>query len=180
MAADITIKRGDLLPSLTVIARDAVGPVDLAGATAAFKMRSVLNGALAIENQASVAAGIPFTASGATLSATAHGLNNGESVTVKSTGALPSPLSTQKEYFVINAAADTLQLSQVPGGVAVTTTNAGSGVHALLSGRVTYQWEAGDTNSPGTFLAEVETIIAGKSLSYPNGRHFKVEIIADV
>lgn len=179
MAADLTIKQGNLQPAVTLIARDAVGPVDLDGVTAIFRMRSVLNGAKVVEDVADCAVSIQFTVSGSTLTATSHGLNNGESVTLKTTGALPAGFSAQKEYFVINATANTLQLALVKDGSPISASG-GSGTHSLLSGRITYDWQSGDTSTPGTYITETETTIGGKPLSYPNTRQLRVEVISSL
>ncbi len=180
MAADFSVKQGNLLPGITVIVRDSVGPADLEGAAAVFIMRSVLNGATVVNDAAECAGAIAFLASGATLTAALHGLNNGEAVTLRSTGALPPPFSSQKEYFVVNATVNTLQLALVPGGTPIITTNSGSGTHALLSGRVSYQWQVGDTDVAGTYVAEVKTTIDGKPLTYPNTRQFRVEVTSNL
>lgn len=179
MDARFTIKRSDLLRDVVIIAQDSVGPVDLDGVTVTFRLVNILTGAVAIEaGAATAAASIPFTASGATLTANGHNLINGEEVTGKSTGVLPGNLSTQTKYFVINATVNTLQLALVKGGTPITTANAGSGTHSLLSGRLTYAWQAGETNIAGTYHAEFITLKDGKPFTYPNTDPFIVEILA--
>jgi hypothetical protein len=179
MAADFTIKRNDLLRNVIIIASDAVGPVDLDGVTATFRMVNVLTGAVKVNDApATAAASIPFTASGATISAPAHNLNNNENVTVKTTGALPGNLSTSQKYFVVGATQNALGLALIPGGPAIVTSGAGSGTHSLLSGRVTYEWTAGDTNTPGTYSAEFTTLRGGLPFSFPNADPFLIEVIS--
>lgn len=56
-------------------------------------------------------------------------LPNGTVVTFTTTGALPEPLVAATEYYVINRAANTFQLSLTEGGSAINTTTAGSGTH---------------------------------------------------
>lgn len=179
--ADQTIKRNDLLPSITVICRDAIGPVDLFGHTASFSMVNVLTGQPKISNVAATVLTDPtFTASGATLTANAHGLNDGEDVTLKTTGTLPGGLSAQKRYYVVNASTNTLQLATQPGGAAITTTGAGTGTHTLLTGKVKYDWQGTDKDTAGTFFAEATTTIGGETLTYPNDGHLVIEVVSDL
>lgn len=179
MDANFTIRRGDLLRDVVIIVRDNIGPVDLDGVTATFRMVNMLTGAVVIEGEsATPAASIPFTASGATLTAPAHNLNNGEEVTGKSSGVLPGNLSTQTRYFVVNAAPNTLQLALVKDGTPITTSGAGSGSHSLLSGRLSYTWQTGDTDTAGTYHAEFITLKDAKPFTYPNAEPFLVEIVS--
>lgn len=179
MGANFTIKRGDLLKPIILIAEDAVGPVDLDGVTAVFRLVNMLTGAVKINNAtASAAASIPFTASGATLTANGHGLINGQSVTGKSTGVLPGNLSTQTRYYVVNAGVNSLQLSLSKGGVPITTSSAGSGTHSLLSGELSYEWAGTDTDTAGTYHAEFITTQSGKPFTFPNLEPYTVEILA--
>src|SRR5689334_11125224 len=104
MTADFTIKRGDLLQSIFVFAEDAVGPADLDGVTATFRLVNVLTGAVKVNDAPATAAqSVPFTVSGAVFTATDHGLLNAQAVTLKTTGELPGNLSEQQKYFVVGA-----------------------------------------------------------------------------
>ncbi len=63
-----------------------------------------------------------------TLTSTAHGWINDERLFVyNSGGALPSGLSAETRYWVVNKATDTFQLSATQGGAAIDITDAGSG-----------------------------------------------------
>jgi hypothetical protein len=71
-----------------------------------------------------------FTADASTDTATsaAHGLNNDDPVRVRSVGgALPTGLSANAKYYVINKTTNTLQLSLTVGGSVINLTSAGSG-----------------------------------------------------
>jgi hypothetical protein len=179
VAADLTIKANDLGP-ITRIAEDAVGPVDLDGATALFRMVNVLDGTTKVNKPASVAASLPFTVSGATLTSNDHGLNNGESVTLKTTGTLPVELNTQTNYYVVNATANTLKLALQKGGTAIATTGAGTGTHSLLSGRLTYDREAEDVDRAGTYFGEFQVTNGGEPSTYPNDGQLLIEVISDL
>lgn len=63
---------------------------------------------------------------------TAHGLVNGNTLTLKTTGALPTGLLATKTYYVVGAAANTFNLALTSGGAAITTTGTQSGVHTLI------------------------------------------------
>lgn len=70
-------------------------------------------------------------------SASAHGLSNGARVRIKAhaQGALAGGLDSTIEYFVVNAASTTLQLSLTSGGGAVDITDAGTLEQVLLTNR---------------------------------------------
>lgn len=179
MEADLVIKANDLGP-ITIIASDALGPVDLDGTTALFRMVNVLDGSLKVNKPATAAASIPFTVSGATLTSNDHGLNNGESVTLKTSGALPAELNTQTSYYVVSATINTLKLSLTKGGTAITTTSVGTGTHSLLSGRLTYDREAEDVNRAGTYFGEFQVTSGGEPSTYPNDGQLTIEVISDL
>lgn len=58
-----------------------------------------------------------------------HGLANGNRVLVSSTTTLPTGISTNTIYFVINSTTNTFQLSTSSGGSAVDLSSTGSGEH---------------------------------------------------
>ncbi len=65
--------------------------------------------------------------------ATAHGLPNGVSVVLSTTGALPTGLVAGTTYYVVSTAADTFQLSATSGGSAINTSGSQSGVHTVIT-----------------------------------------------
>lgn len=80
-----------------------------------------------------------FTADASTdtLTATAHGRSNGDKVRVKAhaQGTLCGGLSAETEYYVINAATNTLKLSLTAGGAAVNITDTGTLEQILITYR---------------------------------------------
>jgi len=62
-----------------------------------------------------------------TFTSNAHGYANGTPVQVSATTTLPAPLVAATTYYVINAAANTYQLSLTATGSAIDITTAGSG-----------------------------------------------------
>lgn len=62
---------------------------------------------------------------------TGHGLNNGDYVNFKTTGALPTGLTQNTLYYVVNRATNTFQVSLSLGGSAINTSGTQSGVHTV-------------------------------------------------
>ena len=71
-------------------------------------------------------------ASPGVVTATAHGLSDGDTVILETDGALPTGLSADTQYYVVNKATDTFQLSSTSGGSAINTTGSQSGNHSFL------------------------------------------------
>lgn len=71
---------------------------------------------------------------------TAHGMSNGLRVRLSTTGALPTDLAANTDYYVVNAATDTWQLSATQGGAAINTTGTQSGTHTVQA----FPYGAGD------------------------------------
>lgn len=69
------------------------------------------------------------TASGSTISATAHGLSNGQAVTFPTA---PSGLSTNTIYFVVNAATNSFSVSSSYGGTAIGGIVSSSGTVSMV------------------------------------------------
>lgn len=63
----------------------------------------------------------------------AHGLPNGTPVVFTSTGALPTGLTAGTTYYVVGASTDTFSVAATPGGTAIDTSSAGSGVHTATA-----------------------------------------------
>lgn len=72
-----------------------------------------------------------FTASGATLTSSAHGMANGQRVRVTTSGTLPGGLDLFRSYYIVSTATNTFGLSLTSGGTAITTSSAGSGTHSV-------------------------------------------------
>jgi hypothetical protein len=75
-----------------------------------------------------------FTADASTdtITATAHGLSDGDLIRFESTGTLPAGLSTGTDYYVRDAATNTFKVSTTLGGSAVNITDAGTGTHTII------------------------------------------------
>ena len=62
----------------------------------------------------------------------AHGLNNGQLVTLESTTALPAGSLADTLYYIVNKASTTVELALTPGGTPITLTGNGTGTHKLI------------------------------------------------
>lgn len=63
----------------------------------------------------------------------AHGLPNGSTLTLSTTGALPTGLTAGTTYYVVNAATNTFQLAATLGGTAINTSGSQSGTHTAIA-----------------------------------------------
>lgn len=79
--------------------------------------------------------GATFTANATTdiITATSHGLSNGNRVLLDSTTTLPAALSAHTIYYVISATTNTFQVSTTVGGSAVNITDTGTGTHSFYT-----------------------------------------------
>lgn len=59
-------------------------------------------------------------------SATAHPYQNGDVVTLSTTGTLPAPLLTTRDYWIVERATNSFKLSETAGGTAIDITTTGS------------------------------------------------------
>lgn len=63
-----------------------------------------------------------------------HGLSNGNLVAFLTTGALPTGLTAGTWYYVVNATANTFEVSATSGGSAINTSGSQSGTHTAYAG----------------------------------------------
>lgn len=69
-----------------------------------------------------------------------HGIPNGTVVTFATTGALPTGLTANTAYYVVNAGANDFQVSATLGGVAINTSGTQSGTHTSGAGSDNTGW----------------------------------------
>lgn len=108
----------------------------------------------------------PYTANASTdtLSAPSHGYSNGDLVRLSNSGgAVPAGLAVGTNYYVVGAAADTLQLSATSGGAAINLTDAGTGSNFL--GEVPRGMLQAMLLIIGTWYANREAVITGRSVA---------------
>ena len=72
-------------------------------------------------------------ASPAVVTWTSHGLANGTTLALSTTGTLPTGLAIGTTYYVVGAATNTFNLAATLGGTAINTSSAGSGTHTAIA-----------------------------------------------
>lgn len=179
---DFLFKQNDTGPSPLIALTDADGVlIDLAGATVRFHMVNAATGEMKVDRVINLLANTVYTANASTntLTASEHGLINGDTVFIANVGGLPpSPLAVDTVYYVVNRTDDTLQLATSAGGSAVDLLDTGTGVQALVTGRVRFDPIAGDTDTAGDYLAECQvTFPDGSELTFPNDKQLSITII---
>lgn len=70
-------------------------------------------------------------ASPGVFTATAHGLVDGNTVRLVTTGALPTGLAADVTYYVVNKTTNTFELSLTSGGASINTSGSQSGTHTV-------------------------------------------------
>lgn len=72
------------------------------------------------------------TSNPVTFTSTGHGFTNGQTVGFTTTGSLPSGLSPSTQYYIVNAAANTFQVSATSGGAALGNGAIKSGTYLCM------------------------------------------------
>ncbi len=110
----------------STVAEPGVGEVAwTSGATFADKERAIL-GAPASTVTLTIAAPCVVTWA-------SNGLPNGTPVHLTTTGALPTGLTANVVYYIVNRAAGTFQLAETPDGFPIVTTGSQSGTHTATA-----------------------------------------------
>ncbi len=122
---------------------------------------------------------IPVTVSGSTMTANNHQLANGDVVYFQGT-SLPAPTSTAAACYVVNATANTFQVSTTSGGSALTLTTAGSGVSVYspthpVSWLIPAMSISGFSDGP---LAAYVQVTAGSGKTSQTSRDFTLDTTA--
>jgi len=95
-------------------------------------------------------------------------LPNGSSIQLGTTGSLPSGLSTNTTYYVINVSGTTFNLSLTPGGAAINTTGSQSGTQSIsLLGDVPLYQNALTVSDASNFVIVFGTNALGTSTIDP-------------
>lgn len=106
-------------------------------------------------------------ASPAVFTLTAHGLQHNDSITLATTGALPTGLTPGTAYYVLSTGltANEFQLSDTPDGTAIVTTGTQSGVHTVTKTTAVAMAET-DPRIPNTNMAQFLNAVTGMITMY--------------
>lgn len=168
---------GDTLTALDLVLTNSRGPVDLTGLTAKY---------LVVTDDAAATSVVSETTTGVTAQPTqdftvsttldrvlvnGHGLRDGDQIVVATSGTLPTGLAASTRYYVVNADANTFQVSSSARGAPIDITAAGSGTHTLyLLGHVKVALASAATTTAGRYRLWV-TVYSGSSKDgYPNNK----------
>jgi len=66
-----------------------------------------------------------------TFSISGHAFVDGDTVRFSSTGSLPAPLTTTRDYIIRDSATNTFKVTDAKGGAALDITSVGSGTHTV-------------------------------------------------
>jgi hypothetical protein len=62
---------------------------------------------------------------------TSHGLAEGDTITIKTTGALPTGLTVDTVYYLVNVTTNTFELAATENGTSINTSGTQSGTHKM-------------------------------------------------
>ena len=96
-----------------------------------------------------------------------HDFINGDRVLLSSSSSLPTPLVENRFYYVVGAAANTIQLSLTSGGSAIDITFNGEGEHIISSDITQLTFDAVPSNIANSSLIDfLQTNVGHKTYSY--------------
>lgn len=88
--------------------------------------------------------------------------------------------STEAAVDLTTASAAVFNL-RLHGGTAVKISRGACTISDAVNGEVTYTWGTADTNTVGTYDAEVEVVWpGGKAETFPNNTYWTVNIVDDI
>ena len=117
--------------------------------------------------------------SGNTLTKTTHGLANGVAVMVRSSGALPTPLTADTVYYVVSTAANAISLALVSGGTALTLGGSPTGTLDVYSGSTGAAPGLGGTNPYTSTVVNVLTDVTADTPWTATAGHNRV-VLANI
>jgi hypothetical protein len=175
MSKTTTITKGDtLLPVNALLLNGNGTQLDLTDYTVKFRMVNKSNGTVEIDDQTTGITKHPtqaFTADTTNdwLKKNDHGLKDGQQIVLATTGTLPAGLTTATRYFVQEASPNVFKVALTPNGPSINITDTGSGSHTFyLVGSVQYDWQPGDVDETGEYLAHIRVFSGSERVTVPN------------
>jgi hypothetical protein len=104
---------------------------------------------------------------------TAHGLAVGTEVAFSTTGALPTGLSQNTPYYVVNPTTNTFQVAASVGGAAINTSGSQSGTHRSGAGTNNQWWLYVSAGGPDTTSFNVPAWVSGTT--YRSGGSYCID-----
>jgi hypothetical protein len=92
---------------------------------------------------------------------TGHGLASGQELLFSTTVTLPTGLSTNTSYYVVDPATDTFRIAATVGGTAISTTTAGTGIHTASTPAIINWSSHGLANGTAIGFTTTGTLPAG-------------------
>lgn len=107
-----------------------------------------------------------------------HGVKEGNQIVVATSGTLPTGLAAATRYFPIEISPNSFKVALTPSGPPIDITGTGSGTHTFyIVGSATYDWQAADVATAGTYWLWFVRVIGGEKESVPNGgRQMRIDI----
>jgi hypothetical protein len=114
-------------------------------------------------------------------SATGHSYQNGDVVTLSTTGTLPAPLVSTRDYWIVDRAANSFKLSETPNGAAIDITTTGSNSTLRTQLFVRLDDKSDEIAERGvTALTKTRSEVAGTTPRESNGgTYYYAKFLAD-
>lgn len=177
---------GDSLSPFKCILRRLGAPVDLTGTTVKYLVTTEdsANSSVVSETATGVTAQPTQTFTVDTtldrVLANSHGLRDGDQIIVATSGTLPTGLTASTLYYVVNADANSFQVSQSARGAPIDITAAGSGTHTLYAiGSVSVTLASAATATAGRYRMWLTVNSGSNKDGYPNTQEgISLEVVA--
>jgi hypothetical protein len=159
MATTTKVTKGNTLLPLNTVISIGADPVDLSAYTVKFRMVEKDDTTSVVVNDLTTGITVHptqvFTAAvNDRITCNGHGIVELNQIVVASSGTLPTGLSASTRYFPVEITPNAFKLAETPGGAPIDITGAGTGSHTFyIVGSVQYDWQSGDVDEAGDFLA---------------------------
>lgn len=103
--------------------------------------------------------------------------------TIKQGDTLPPIGATLKDAAgaALDLTGASVRFHMRPGGESAASVDQVCEIVDAAAGKVRYAWQVGDTDAPGSYVAEFEvTFSDGRVLTIPNTTNLKIKIVAQI